>query len=203
MIPPPILTHSLSVKTNAARVLCCHLTDIVDALEPGGGGGLSALLSTPERPALSELFALGYSKDRAWLMNTMAGVSDALIGARQGSAEYVKAFWEERGYAGADGILDPLLIKTDATVRKVLTVGDLLDSDAADPVGLCMMLSPAPKGVAAALVVDPTVAVALFTGERVREAAGSGRRFRVLGCIGDAMICFDPSNPLDGGRPGR
>jgi hypothetical protein len=202
MIPPPILVHALSVNANAARAIRHQRAAVIDALEPGGSGDPYATLASWQRDALANAYAHGFSKQATWLLNMMAGGLVAIIGAREGAPEYVEAFWSERGYGGADGELDHVLVDVDTSVQRVLTAGELLELDADDPMGMRANLAMVPKEMVVAFTVDPAIAETMFTGERIHETGGDGRQFRALGCVGDAVICLDPATPLAGLRPG-
>jgi len=114
-----------SAMLNARRLLGERFNDVVDAVEPGGSGDPFHGLTIEQREALADLYALGFPRgaERSVPEGLNASVLFWSWNAevlREREPEYFQAFWEQPGYAGADGLVNDDIINIKTTVTKVV-----------------------------------------------------------------------------------
>jgi hypothetical protein len=125
---------------NVHRLLGDRITQVVDAMQPGGSGDPFAGLPVHEREELANLYRLGFPRGdefmivqpfgQIWLWTSIA---DMLL---EEDADYFEAFWTKPGYLGHDSpeFVAKDLIDTKAKVVRVLTARDLKENPAySDP----------------------------------------------------------------------
>lgn len=104
---PVSLPNMFTVQAHAMRILKDRFDQIVDALEPGGGGDMYAGLNLEEREALAEVTRMGFPP-QAWFSHervatSYTGVFGALIdNIVSWDPEYFELFWKAPGYLGFD-----------------------------------------------------------------------------------------------------
>jgi hypothetical protein len=104
---PMSLPNVFTVQAHAMRVLWDRFPQIVDALEPGGGGDMYAGLSREEREALAEVTRMGFPPG-AWfayrqIATGYTGVFGALFDNMvKWDPGYFEDFWSKPGYLGFD-----------------------------------------------------------------------------------------------------
>ena len=99
---PMAIPNVFTVRMHAMRVLQNKLSQIVDALEPGGSGNMYEGLTLEEREALAEVTKMGFPS-KAWVAYETMGIHafSALYGGmRIADKSYFKDFWEKEGYLG-------------------------------------------------------------------------------------------------------
>jgi hypothetical protein len=104
---PMSMPSMFSVQAHAMRILMPKLTQIVDAIEPGGSGDPYAGLDVEEREALAEATRMGFPL-RAWFdaervalqyTTVWAGLFDWMV---SWDPTYFDDFWTVPGYLGAN-----------------------------------------------------------------------------------------------------
>jgi hypothetical protein len=195
---PFIMGHStswslgFSVQAHAARVLGSRMADVIDAVEPGGGGDPFVGLDTEQREALAALYRAGFPRgaESSFATSGYAGTFASHITAlEKHDPGYIDDFWNERGYMGADGALAASLIEEKATVARLVTAAELAATG--DPRGrLLLQFSGGGGGDGAAGVVLDGVDPATMVGAAMRFDTGgaAGRRLFVTGVIGDTLL---------------
>src|SRR5262249_19802283 len=138
---------SFSLTLNAVRVLEPVVEQVIDAMAPGGSGNPFDGLNTLQRDALAALYRGGFQQGGEHQLRLpmpeigwpgMRGIE----AMRMSDPGYFDAFWNEPGYAGADGVVDTEIIHDKATVAAVLTASDLavVSNDGFVPMMLRMMV---------------------------------------------------------------
>jgi PKD domain-containing protein len=100
---PMAIPNVFTVRIYAMRVLHDKFSQIVDALEPGGGD-MYAGLNSEERQALLEATRLGFPP-KAWFAYKTMGLHAFPVlypGMKMADAKYFKDFWTLQGYMGAE-----------------------------------------------------------------------------------------------------
>jgi hypothetical protein len=128
-----IFASYYSAQTNVRRLLGSKIEQVIDALEPGGSGNPFEGLTSDQTRELASLFRLGYPRGSEFLLRDPTAdialwtwvVRDVIAS----EPSYFERFWSEPGYAGFDrrDLLESHLIDEKATVKRVLTVNDLID----------------------------------------------------------------------------
>lgn len=104
---PVSIPNVFTVQAHAMRILGSKFPQIVDALEPGGGGDMYAGLNAEERAALLEVTRMGFPP-RAWfnvekIAFGYTGVFTTLVDMIvDGDPTYFEDFWTKPGYLGAN-----------------------------------------------------------------------------------------------------
>jgi hypothetical protein len=104
---PVAIPNVFTVQAHAMRVLNGKFPQIVDTIEPGGGGDMYAGLNGEEREALSEVTQMGFPP-RAWfnvqkIAYGYTGVFTTLVDMIvDGDPTYFDDFWTKPGYLGAN-----------------------------------------------------------------------------------------------------
>lgn len=128
------MPNVFTVQAHAMRLLDGYFEQIVDAVEPGGGGDIYAGLPDEQRAALAEVTGMGFPP-RAWFAHdrialSYTGVFAAIFGTlAMGDPTYFQDFWTEPGYLGADpprSLLDARL-QYSTTVTAILTTAEVRD----------------------------------------------------------------------------
>jgi hypothetical protein len=187
---PQSLPSRFSVQAHAFRVLGPKLSQIVDAVEPGGSGDIYAGLSVEERAALAEATRMGFppgawfDAERVRLQYTTvwAGLFDHFA---TWDPTYFDDFWTVPGYLGANPTESLLAAKVE---HKTRITGLILPSEAHER-GF-----PIPMALRGLHVEDVPVAYALdeipdvdLTGAMLRFTTGraAGHHVWVSGRRGD------------------
>ncbi|HEX4741387.1 MAG TPA: hypothetical protein VH353_08660 [Caulobacteraceae bacterium] len=104
---PASMPNVFTVQAHAMRVLWDKFPQIIDALEPGGGGDMYAGLNREEREALAEVTRMGFPP-QAWfayrqIATGYTGVFGSLVDNMvKWDPGYFEAFWTTPGYLGFD-----------------------------------------------------------------------------------------------------
>jgi hypothetical protein len=145
---PYIMGHStswslgFSVQAHAARVLGPQMSDVIDAVEPGGSGNPFDGLNTQQREALAAMYRAGFPRGAessfgtSGYAGTFAAHSSAL---EKHDPTYIDDFWNVRGYMGADGELATQPRRRRPRWRRRRPVDDLAATG--DPRGACCSCS--------------------------------------------------------------
>jgi hypothetical protein len=197
---PYIMGHStswslgFSVQAHAARVLGARMTDVIDAVEPGGTGDPFAGLTGEQREALAAMYRAGFPRgaESSFATSGYAGTFASHISAlEKHDPTYIDDFWTVAGYMGADGELATSLVEEKTTVARVVTVGEIAATG--DPRGRMLLMFAGAGGDAAAAPAaivldgaDPQVMVGAAMQFVTGEAAG--RRLFCTGAVGDALL---------------
>ena len=104
---PMSMPYVFSVQAHAMRLLWDKFPDIVDAIEPGGGGDMYAGLTVEQREALAEVTRMG-CPPRSWfdverVARGYTGVWSVLAdNVVRNDPTYFDDFWTVPGYLGHD-----------------------------------------------------------------------------------------------------
>lgn len=202
---PMAIPNMFTVRMHAQRLLGDRFDQIVDAVEPGGGGDMFEGLTEEERHALVEVTRMGFPP-RSWFGHRTMGMHAFPVlygGLVAADPSYFDEFWTEPGYLGHEA--PPSLVRArvqeEFDVVETLTAAQLLEA------GRTAMTHPgqARGGVDTAWrgpkdAALPPVAVRLSgtPGVHVRGAdmfvlsgAAAGARIGVL-CVIDGVAVFGP-----------
>jgi hypothetical protein len=123
---------SFSALLNAARLLRPVISEVIDAMAPGGSGDPFALLDLEQREALAQLYRMGFPRGAEHQLRfPMPEITwPAQSGMRsysQRDPTYVKDFFASPGYAGSDpsSSIRRALVERDTRVAQILTIGAL------------------------------------------------------------------------------
>lgn len=218
---PMIATQVIfySALLNVQRMLRDRLKDVVDAVEPGGGGNPFENLTVDQRLALTDLYRCGYPRGAEFLIDPDNYTGQIFEWAW--SAELIKTmdptyftdFWTAPGYAGHDTphLFADDIIDTTAIVRKVVTVGDL---DAAVAAGgpearssSLMMIRRMPKDSAVGIILEETPkGYMIGAGLAISSGAAAGRTLYCTSQAGSTYLAnaIDEAGNLRfaGAKPG-
>ena len=103
---------------------CRHtLSDLIDAVEPGGSGDPYENLTASQREAMAALYRFGYPRGAESQLWSFSPWTWGFAGYRQTDPAYFEDFWKVPGYLGHDDPagISALVLETDATVTQ--TVG--------------------------------------------------------------------------------
>jgi hypothetical protein len=148
---PQSMPNTFSSQALAIRVLREKFSQIVDALEPGGGGDMYDGLTVDERQVLAEVTRLGFPP-RSWFdvdrlaqgyTGVWAVLADNILKFDPG---YFEDFWNVPGYLG----YDPPQSLLDARVQHRTTVAEVIFGEQAQAMGLPLPMAM-PRGTATEL----------------------------------------------------
>lgn len=119
---------------NVQRVLGEKITDVVDAMRPGGSGDPFVTLNTHQREQLATLYKLGYPRGDEFMISQPMGQLWMWCSMAQRISRddpYFERFWSESGHVGFDQpeLVLTDLIDTQTTVKRALTAGDLMSEE--------------------------------------------------------------------------
>jgi len=119
---------------NVQRLLREQISQVTDAVAPGGSGNPYEGLTTHQREELANLYRLGFPRGdefmigqpmgQIWLWSSMAD------DYQQQDPEYFERFWTTPGYIGHDAPehVQEDLIDVEATVTRVISARDFLEA---------------------------------------------------------------------------
>lgn len=99
---PMAIPNMFTVRMHAMRVLRDRFEQIVDAVEPGGGGDMYAGLDAEQREALLEVTRMGFPPG-SWFGHRTMGMHAFPVlyrGVRMADPSYFEDFWSTPGYLG-------------------------------------------------------------------------------------------------------
>jgi len=187
---------------NAQRVLGDRITDVVDAMRPGGGGDPFATLNTHQREQLAALYKLGYPRGDEFMISQPMGQLWLWCSmAERISREdpYFDRFWTEPGHVGFDQpeLVRSDLIDTETTVTRTLTANDLIrDEEFAGPefaalrvlaIMFATMQNIADTPMAVQLAETP-VGYVPGSGIRFLEGEAADRQLYCLNGVGNVLL---------------
>lgn len=123
---PMAIPNVYTVRCQALRLLEGKFPQIVDALEPGGGGDMYAGLNAEQRAALAEATSMGFPP-RSWAFYDLMGIGAFAILfdiVQMADPTYFTDFWTVPGYLGADppqSLLDARVRHRAGVVRVVMS----------------------------------------------------------------------------------
>jgi hypothetical protein len=216
---PRYATPHFATMFNVQRVLGDKITDVVDAMRPGGGGDPFATLTTHQRDQLAELYKLGYPRgDEYMIAQPMGQLWLWCSMAERISREdpYFQRFWTEPGHVGFDQpeLIRADLIDTRTTVKRVFTAGELLSEEFNDPsltaLRLLANLFASMQNLTATPMVveleDTVDGYLLGSGVRLIDGAAAGRQLYCMNGVGNLLLLDgegEASNlRLSGVKPG-
>jgi hypothetical protein len=190
---PIAIPNCFAAQAHAMRVLADVVPQIVDALEPGGGGDMYAGLTSEQREALAEATRFGFPPG-AWfdIARIRAGYTmmwAAFAGPiAQVDPTYFTEFWTQPGYLGHDAPASLAAARLHDTVR---VAGVVSAADAAElglPVPMAHAHDPGLAAMPVALRVTPAPQGDPFGAKlSVRSGAGAGREFYISAVAGDVV----------------
>lgn len=125
---PLAIPNTFTVRMHAMRILQDKFPQIVDALEPGGGGDMYVGLDDEERDALREVTRMGFPPGAWFGYKTMGvhGFNAIYPGMVAADPTYFTDFWTKPGYLGANppASLVSARIQHKTTVKRIITVAD-------------------------------------------------------------------------------
>jgi hypothetical protein len=190
---------------NVQRVLGDKVSDVVDAMAPGGSGDPFAGLSTHQREELDALYRLGYPRgDEYMIANPMGqmwlwcSMADMLI--EEEDPDYFPAFWTKPGYVGHDEPwhVEADLIDTHTTIERVITASDLASDplfeapefEQARPMALLMASMGGEMDLPIAIkVAGLDKGYLLGAGVRITSGKAAGRSLYVMNHGGSVLFC--------------
>lgn len=116
-----------SIMGQAVSLLGRDIKKVRDALEPGGSADPFDGLTYPQREALRDIFHFGYPRGATTQLSNMPVFPFALYNTLTYNPDYFRAFWEDRGYLGADQPqrLADRLVRVTTTAREVVAASSL------------------------------------------------------------------------------
>ncbi|WP_395107992.1 hypothetical protein [Actinomadura sp. SCN-SB] len=188
----------------AVLLLGEDLPKVVDACEPGGGDPF-ADLGFAQREALRDLFWMGYPRGALTQLARLPVFPFTLYNAIDSNPGYFRAFWNDRGYLGADQPerLASHVVKTTAKVRSLSTAQEL-SSDIL--VALQLSTGGAMPQTRYGAVLEFDEPGRLFMARlTVRSGAAAGREMVVADVVhGNVLVPFGERCPelFEGIEPG-
>jgi hypothetical protein len=191
---PVSIPNFFTVQAHAMRILGPKFPQIVDAIDPGGGGDMYAGLDDEERAALAEITRFGFPP-RAWfnfqkIAFGYTGVFTTLVDRIvDGDPTYFEDFWREPGYLGAD---PPPSLKA-ARIQHATTISALVMPEEARQIGLPLIMATSQRdsGVSfpAALRVAELPAGNLQGASVIVKSGGAaGLILYIAGVVRDAIM---------------
>ncbi|MDB5431935.1 MAG: hypothetical protein JWP35_3051 [Caulobacter sp.] len=124
---------------NVQRMLRTELKGVVDSVEPGGSGNPFETLNVDQREALADLYRCGFPRGAEFLLDPDNYTGQIFEWAWSADnifkldPDYFTDFWSKPGYGGHDTphIFVDDIVDTTATVKRVVTAGDLAAAVAA------------------------------------------------------------------------
>ena len=192
-----LLTYNWSLLCWATLTLGESVRAVIDATDAGGSGDPFASLSPEQRNALSLLYKGGYCRGAEaqiepsplWVMGIQL--------VERADPGFFTDFWNQPGYAGADGdpSVDAMRVEGSARVELVRTARDLAGTNPETDDINAAILGRAPGGMSYGLVLDGVAAPDRLLGATLRFTSGAaeGRVVRCTGVVGDAVTAvLDP-----------
>jgi Tannase and feruloyl esterase len=199
---------SFASMFNCQRILGEKLTDVIDAMAPGGSGNPFTTLSTHQREELASLYRQGYPRGdefmigqpmgQTWLWTSIAEMLE------EQDPTYFADFWTQPGYVGHDQpeLVAGDLIDQTLVVTRVLTARDLLESsEFAGPEHQAMRTLVAVMANGANAFDTPFAVqlegvkqdgYRLGSGLRVLSGRAAGRQLYCNFAVGDVFYCDGP-----------
>lgn len=144
---PQAIPNTFAIRMNALRILKDKMTDIVDALEPGGSGDPYATLNAEQRQVLHEATTMGFPI-KAWYGWKSMDAHGFLVLYRSIVAmdrQYFREdYWRKPGYLGYD---NPPSLQRDHIQAKAV-VRRIIGQKEAEQLGLVAPMSEADRGTA-------------------------------------------------------
>ena len=136
-----------SVRMNALRMLKDKMSDIIDAMEPGGSGNPYATLTAEQRQVLQEATRMGFPL-RSWYGYKYMDVHGFLVlyqsVVQMDPTYFSHDFWNTPGYEGYDAA--PSLLRDRVQTKSV--VRRIIGQSEAEKIGLVKPLSESDRGTA-------------------------------------------------------
>lgn len=144
---PMAIPNVFTARMHAMRVLNDKFPQIIDALEPGGSGGLYAGLNKEEKEALAEVTKMGFPP-QSWFGYKTMGVH-GFVAVYQGMVMadrtyFTDDFWNVPGYLGAH----PPASLRKARIQQVSRIKTGIAADQAVSMGLIAPVSAQERGTA-------------------------------------------------------
>jgi len=144
---PVAIPNVFTVRMYAMRVLKDKFPQIIDALEPGGGGNMYAGLNEEEKAALQEVTKMGFPP-KSWFGYKTMGIHGFLVlyqGVVMADKKYfTDDFWKTPGYLGAN----PPASLLKARIQQGSTIKAPIAIDESVNLGLSEPLSAQERGTA-------------------------------------------------------
>jgi hypothetical protein len=202
--PRTVAQHFCSMF-NVQRVLGERLSEVIDAMAPGGSGDPFAGLDTHQREELATLYRLGYPRGDEFMIGQQMGQiwfwSSYAQRIQRDYPDYWEAFWTTPGHVGFDqpAAVEHDLIDVRATISRVLTAQDVVDDPAfvaANHQGLRAFVETLAGASAAGYSLPCVIEVKgipnryrLGAGVRVVSGHAAGRQLYCLDSAGDFFLC--------------
>lgn len=124
-------TATFAAMFNVQRVLGDKISDVVDAMWPGGSGNPFETLNTHQREQLAALYKIGFPRGDEFMIAQPMGqmwLWCSMAERISGENPYYTRFWTTPGHVGYDHpeLVSEHLIDTQTTVKRVLTGNDIV-----------------------------------------------------------------------------
>jgi hypothetical protein len=193
--PSPLsIPNNFTVQAHAMRILWEKFPQIVDALEPGGGGDMYAGLNVEEREALAEVTRMGFPP-KAWFAyeriamgytGVFGGLVDNIVKL---DPTYFEDFWTKPGYLGTEA---PASL-VQARVQHATRIGKVVMSRDALALGLPLSMSAkfadseveVPAALRLESMPNGKLQGATMT---VKSGPAAGHSLLIAGAVGDLVM---------------
>jgi len=135
---PVAIPNVFTVRMYAMRVLKDKFPQIIDALEPGGGGNMYAGLNEEEKAALQEVTKMGFPP-KSWFGYKTMGIHGFLVlyqGVVMADKKYfTDDFWKTPGYLGANppASLLKARIQQESTIKAPIAIDESVNLGLSEP----------------------------------------------------------------------
>lgn len=194
-----LINYNWSIAAWVGSILGDKVSDVVDAVDPGGSGNPFAVLASDEqRQALAALYRAGYCRgaESQIVPNPLWILGMEVV--RVADRKYFSDFWSELGYEGAENSssVGSLLIEEKGVVQQIQLAKEM----ASDGVGglediNAMVLGRIPGDTAMGIVVDVPGDPGRFLGSILTITSGkaAGRQLLCSGAVNGALVAIlDP-----------
>ena len=171
--------------------------EIIDAAEPGGSGNPFAVLSSPQRQALADLYRRGWPRGAETQLAPFTAWAFPMYATLDADPGYLRAFWTEPGYKGAD---DPESLR-EVTVHQRATVKRIVPATEVDNLFAQMHVRLATAGAAASdaswgaeLDIDDPDRLFMAT-VRIKTGEAAGRELLVASVDDGVLSPFSERTP--------
>jgi hypothetical protein len=176
-----------SAVANFLRVAGANAAGVVDATAPGGSGAPFDHLTSEQRDALAAMYRAGFPRgtehELARNSMSMGFVARFVANIADDDPAYFDDFWSVAGYLGADGGLAHCLVEEKASVRRLVTLGEVRERGRDAGVAMADASPDTPVGmVLDTEIPDPLVMIT------VADGRATGRELFCVDILDDVLI---------------